>query len=186
MRTKYFIPVLLILLSTILLSACDVIGASASTSLGAITPIDTSASTLMVTIGITEDQDATDGRSNITFQFRTAVVEEDNVVRFAHQEAVTCNGVTVKLNDAPTYTLSVAQGGYICSYTGYTQGIGRLTPVTMIDVATRSRLSPQPPSVSSKGYTISYIPDSRARACPMTAEPIVGTTRVTAGMPSSS
>src|SRR5260370_19681241 len=80
MRTKYLIPVLPFLLSTILLSACDVIGVSASTSLGAITPIDTSASTLMVTIGITEDQDATDGRSNITFQFRTAVVEEDNFV----------------------------------------------------------------------------------------------------------
>src|SRR5260370_13321940 len=131
MRTHHFIPVLLILLSTILLSACDVIGASASTSLGAITPIDTSASTLMVTIGITEDQDATDGRSNITFQFGTAVVEKANVVRFAHQEAVTCNGVTVKLNDVATYTLSVAQGGYICSYTGYTHGIVRLTPVSM-------------------------------------------------------
>jgi len=186
MRTKYFIPVLLFLLSTILLSACDVIGASASTSLGAITPIDTSASTLMVTIGITEDQDATDGRSNITFQFRTAVVEEDNAVRFAHQEAVTCNGVTVKLNDAPTYTLSVAQGGYICSYTGYTQGIGRLTPVTMIDVAARSRLSPQLPSESPRGYTISYIPDSRARACPMTADAIDGTNSVIVGSASSS
>src|SRR5260370_37795829 len=152
MRTKYFIPVLLFLLSTILLSGCGVIGASASTSLGAITPIDTSASTLMVTIGITEDQDAIDGRSNITFQFRTAVVEEDNAVRFAHQEAVTCNGVTVKLNDTPTYTLSVAQGGNTCSYTGYTQGIGQLAPVIMIDVAARSTLAPQHPTISSTGY----------------------------------
>jgi len=186
MRTKYFIPVLLFLLSTILLSACDVIGASASTSLGAITPIDTSASTLMVTIGITEDQDATDGRSNITFQFRTAVVEEDNAVRFAHEEAVMCNGVTVKLNDAPMYTLSVTQGGYTCSYTGYTQGIGQLAPVTMIDVTARSRLSPQLPSESPKGYTISYIPDSHARACPMTADATDGTNSVIAGSASSS
>src|SRR5260370_14593752 len=186
MRTKYFIPVLLFLLSTILLSACDVIGASASTSLGGITPRDTSARTLMVTIGITEDQDATDGRSTITLQFRTAAVEEDNSVRFAHQEAVTCNGITLKLNNAPMYTLSVAQGGYTCSYTGYTQGIGQLTPVTMIDVAARSRLSPQPPSESLKGYTISYIPDSRARACPMTADATDGTNSVIAGIASSS
>jgi hypothetical protein len=181
MRTKYFISVLLILLS-----ACDVIGASASTSLGGITPMDTSASTLMVTIGITEDQDATDGRSNVTFQFRTAVVEEDNAVRFAHQEAVTCNGVTLKLNEAPTYTLSVAQGGYTCSYTGYTQGIGRLTPVTLIDVAARSRLSPQPPSVSSTGYTISYTADSRARACPMTVDAADGANDVIPGVATTS
>lgn len=186
MRTHHFIPVLLILLSAILLSACSVVGASASTSLGEITPIDTSARTLMVTIGITEDQDATDGRSNITFQFRTDAVEEDNSVRFAHQEAVMCNGVTLKLNSAPMYTLSVTQGGYTCSYTGYTQGIGQLAPVTMIDVAARSRLSPQQPSESPKGYTISYTPDSHERACPMTADAADGANNVIPGVASSS
>jgi len=186
MRTNYCIPVLLLLLGSLLLSACDVVGASASTSLGAITPRDTSARTLMVTIGITEDQDATDGRSTISLQFRTDAVAEDNSVRFAHQEAVTCNGVTLKLNNAPMYTLSVTQGGYTCSYTGYTQGIVQLTPVMLIDVTARSRLSPQPPSVSSKGYTISYIPDSHARACPMTADATDGTNSVIAGIASSS
>lgn len=186
MRTHHFIPVLLILLSAILLSACSVVGASASTSLGEITPTDTSASTLMVTIGITEDQDATDGRSDITFQFRTDAVEEDNSVRFAHQEAVTCNGVTLKLNNAPMYTLSVTQGGYTCSYTGYTQGFGQLAPVTMIDVAARSRLSPQQPSESPKGYTISYTPDSHERACPMTADAADGANNVIPGVASPS
>jgi hypothetical protein len=186
MRTKYFIPVLLLLLGSLLLSACDVVGASASTSLGAITPRDTSARTLMVTIGITEDQDATDGRSTISLQFRTDAVEEDNSVRFAHQEAVTCNGVTLKLNDAPMSTLSVAQGGYACSYTGYTQGIGQLAPVIMIDVAARSRLSPQQPSVGSKGYTISYTPDSHKRSCPMTVDAVGGANNVIPGVASSS
>jgi hypothetical protein len=186
MRTKYFISVLLILLSAILLSACDAVGVSASTSLGGITPMDTSARMLLVNIGITEDQDATDGRSQITLQFRSAVVAEDNSVRFAHQEAVTCNGVTLKLNEGPTYTLSVAWGGYTCSYTGYTPGNGQLAPVTLIDVAARSKLSPHPPSVSSTGYTISYTADSRERACPLTADAADGVNDVIPGVAASS
>jgi hypothetical protein len=186
MRTNYFLPVLLLLLGSLLLSACDVVGASASSSLGAITPRDTSVRTLMVTIGITEDQDATDGRSTISLQFRTDAVEEDNSVRFAHREAVSCNGVTLKLNDAPTYTLSVPQGGYTCSYTGYTQGIGQLAPVTLIDVAARSRLSPHPPSVSSTGYAIGYTADSRERACPLTADAADGVNDVIPGVAASS
>jgi len=186
MRTKYFIPVLLFLLSSILLSACDVVGASASTSLGGVTPMDTSARTLMVTIGIMEDQDATDGKSTISLQFRTAVVEEDNSVRFAHQEAVTCNGITVLLNDAPVYTVSVARGGYLCSYTGYTPGIGQLAPVTLLDVAARSVLAPQQPTVNSTGYTISYTPDSREHACPLTADATDGANNVISGPASSS
>jgi hypothetical protein len=186
MRTNYFIAVFLILLGSILLSACDVVGASAPTSLGAITPMDTAARTLLVTIRITEDQDATDGKSTISLQFRTAIVEEDNYVRFAHQEAVTCNGVTVKLGDAPMDTLSVAQGGYTCSYTGYTQGGGQLAPVTMIDVAARSRLSPHQPSVSGQGYTIGYAPDSLDRACRMTADAADSANNVISGSASSS
>jgi hypothetical protein len=187
MRTKYFIPVLLFLLSSILLSACAVVGASASTSLGGVTPMDTSARTLMVTIGIIEDQDATDGRSTISLQFRTAVVEEDNSVRFAHQEAVICNGVTVRLHDAPVYTVSVPRGGgYLCSYTGYTPGSGQLAPVTMLDVAARSILAPQQPTVSSQGYTISYTPDPLDRACPMTADAADSANDVISGPAASS
>lgn len=186
MRTHHYISVLLLLLGSLLVSACDVVGASASTSLGTITPRDTSASTLLVTIGITEDQDATDGRSTITLQFRTDAVEEDNTVRFAHQEAVTCNGVTVPLNDAPVYAVSVARGGYLCSYTGYALGMGRLTPVTMIDVAARSVLAPQQLTVSSTGYTISYTPDAHERACPLTADAVDGANTVIPGGASSS
>ena len=186
MRTKYFIPVLLFLLSSILLSACDVVGASASTSLGGVTPMDTSASTLMVTIGIMEDQDATDGKSMISLQFRTAVVEEDNSVRFTHREAVTCNGVTLQLHDAPVYTMSVPRGGYLCSYTGYTPGSGQLAPVTMLDVAARSVLAPQQPAVSSQGYTISYTPDSLDHACPMTADAADSANDVISGPAASS
>lgn len=139
-----------------------------------------------MTIGITEDQDATDGRSTITLQFRTDAVEEDNTVRFAHQEAVTCNGVTVPLNDAPVYAVSVARGGYLCSYTGYALGMGRLTPVTMLDVAARSTLTPQHPTISRTGYTINYTPDSRERDCPITADAVYSAHNVISGPTSSS
>lgn len=185
MRTKHFIPALIALLSSILLGACDALGPLASPSL-AVTPSDTSAGTLIVTIEITEDQDATNGMSNIALQFRTDAVDEDNYVRFDDQETVMCNDVTLKLNDSPSYTLSVAQGGYSCSYTGNTQGIGQLAPVTMIHVAARSTLAPQQPSVSSQGYQISYTPDSSARACPMTADATDGSNNVIHGPSSSS
>ena len=186
MRTKYFILVLLTLLSFILLSACDVVGAPASTSLGGITPIDTSARTLLVAVGITENQDATDRMSTITLQFRTDVVEEVNYVRFTHQESITCNGVTLKLDDEQTYTLRVAQGGYTCSYNGYTRGTGQLTPITLIDVAERSVLAPQKPIVSSQGYTISYTPDSSDHACSIKAEATDSANNVIDGSSSSS
>ncbi len=186
MRLQYFIPVLILLLSSILLSACDSAGAFTSTSQMGITPKDTSAGTLLVTIGITEDQDAADSKSMLTLQFRSDVVAEDNFVRFAHQEVVTCNGVTLKLGDAPTYSVIVAQGGYTCSYTGYTQGIGHLAPVTMIAIAARSRLSPQPPSVNSAGYTINYAPDASERACSITADATDGANNVIPGSASSS
>ncbi len=88
--------------------------------------------------------------------------------------------------DVPMYPLSVAQGGYACSYTGYTQGRGQLAPVTMIDVAARSRLSPHQPSVSSQGYAIGYAPDSLDRACPMTADAADSANNVIPGSASSS
>ena len=80
----------------------------------------------------------------------------------------------------------MTQGGYTCSYTGYTQAVGQLAPVTMIDVAARSRLSPQQPSESPKGYTISYTPDSRERACPMTADAADSANNLIPGVASSS
>jgi hypothetical protein len=83
------------------------------------------------------------------------------------------------------YMVNVAQGRYTCSYTGYTPGIGQLAPVPMIDVAARSRLSPQQPSESLKGYTISYTPDSHERACPMRADAADGINKIS-GVASSS
>ena len=106
MRVKYFISVLLILLCPILLGAsCE--GGTSPSAIG-ITPKDTSAKTLQVTIGVAEDQNASDGKSKLVLHFRSNSIAEDNFVKFNHQEAVTCNGVTQKLNDAFEYTLQVA------------------------------------------------------------------------------
>jgi hypothetical protein len=171
MRVKYIIPILLLLLSSTLLSACSDIPGT-TPSLQAITPDDTSAGTLKVTVGITEDQDATDGKSMLTLQFRTNVIEEANYVIFAHKETIICNGTTLKLGDTQMYNLNVARvGRYACSYTGYSKGIGQLAPLTVISALERSTLAPYNLMVSNKrGYTINYVPDASGYACPITTE----------------
>jgi hypothetical protein len=183
MRIKTFIPVLLILLCPLLLGAsCD--GGtppSATPTVIGITPKDTTAKTLQVIIGIAEDQNRADGKSKLIMRFRTNVVTEDNFVKFVHQEAVTCNGVTQKLNDASVYTLQVAevQNQYACTYTGYAQDIGQLaTPVPMITLTARSVLAPHNLSVDSKGYTIDYTPDTKELACPITADATDGARKI--------
>jgi hypothetical protein len=147
----------------------------------AVTPLDTSARTLIVTVGITEDQEATDGMSKISLQFRTHVVEEDNYVRFHDRQTVTCNGVNTNLADSPVYTLSVARGNYSCSYRGHAPGSGLLAPVTMINVAAGSTLAPSQPSVTSKGYHIRYTPDAKGFACPIRADATDGSGHVVQG-----
>jgi hypothetical protein len=182
MRIKSFIPVLLILLCPILLGAsCD--GGPSPSNGGpiGITPKDTSAKTLQVTIGIADDQNAATGKSKLTLQFRTNVVTENNFVKFTHQESVTCNGVTQKLNDAPGYTLQVAvvQNQYACTYTGYTQDSGQLAPtVPMINLTARSVLAPSLPSVTNQGYTVAYTGDTGELACPMKADATDGTRKI--------
>lgn len=180
MRTKYFSAALIMLLGCFILSACDAPLGLASTlssippSLG-VTPIDTSAGTLMVTMVIEENQDATDGTSNITLSFRTHAIEDDNFAIFDDHEQVTCNGVTLKLKDSPSYTfkVKVAAGGYTCTYTGNVSGVGQLAAVQLISIPARSNLSPQHPSVNSQGYKISYTPDTNA-GCSIIAKAIDG------------
>lgn len=173
MRAKHLHSGLIVLLGCILLWACDLAASSASTDppIG-VTPVDTSASTLIVTIKINEDQDATDHMSNMAFQFKTNVIEENNYVIFDDQENVTCDGdggPYLKLNNQQTYTLKVPQQRYTCWYTGDTTGMGKLPPVLITDVATRSRLSPQPPLVNGQGYKLSYTPDPDSLACSIKA-----------------
>ena len=185
--TKFFFAALIILLGCIILRAFDVpLGLASTTSADPspmeVTPIDTSAGTLIVTMLIDEDQDATDGMSNITLSFRTHVIEENNFARFDDQEQVTCNGVTLKLHDLPSYTLKVkvAPGGYTCTYKGNASRVGQLAAVQMISVRARSNLSPQHPSVNSQGYKISYTPDAKA-GCSIIAKAIDGSGKAVTG-----
>lgn len=167
MRARYLAVPLLLLLSLSLFTSCgDPLAAS---SLYELTPIDTSANNLDASITITEDQDATDGTSNIVLQFQTAAVEEANFVRFDDQETAVCNNVLQKLADLQQYQLKVARGNYFCTYTGY-QGSIRLSPVTLLDVAARSHLSPQQPVISGQNYTITYAPDPGNLACSIRGE----------------
>lgn len=186
MRTKYFFAALIMLLGCFILSACYVpLGPPSLTpdppSMG-VTPINTSANTLMVTMLIDENQDATDGTSNITLSFRTRAIEEDNFAIFDDQEQVTCNGVTHKLKDSPSYTfkVKVAEGGYTCTYTGNAPGVGQLAAVRMISIRARSNLSPQRPSVNSQGYKISYTHDANS-GCSIIAQAIDGTNYILTG-----
>lgn len=174
MRTKHSFPALIMLLICMVLSGCsitDPASANADPPLR-VTPFDTSADEMIATIQITEDQDATDRLSVVNLQMSIDAIEEVNYAHFYHGEYVICNGVKVMMGDTPSYTFKIDPGGYTCSYVGFNgfkPSVGLLAAVTMIGVTGRSRLLPQPPSFSSKGYTIRYTPDSSSLACPIMA-----------------
>lgn len=164
------------LLSCLLLSACAFSADSAfplpSTPSMAVTPIDTSAGTLDAVVQINENQDATDGMSDIVVQFGTRLIQEGNYVIFGHQEKVTCNsGASVQaLNDSPSYSFKVKRGSYTCAYAGSAQGVGRLASVLMFAVQARSILAPQQLQTGESTYKVSYTRDSGDLACQITGE----------------
>lgn len=171
MRTKHSFLILIMLLVCMALSACSLADpalANADPPLR-VTPIDTSADEMVATIQIGEDQDATDRLSVVNLQIGIDAIEEDNYANFHHGEFVVCNGVKVMMDDTPLYTFKIDPSGYICSYTGFKPKKGLQAAVTMINVATRSRLLPHAPSFSNQSFTIRYTPDSSSRACPITA-----------------
>lgn len=193
MRTKHFIPVLIILLICIFLSACSVtdpvMGNNDPTDPSPIrvTPIDTSADEMVATMQIIEDQDATDRLSVVNLQIGIDAIEEDNYAHFYHGEYVICNGVKVMMGDTPQYTFKIdPPGGYSCSYSGFKPGVGLRAAVTMIDLATRSRLLPQRPSLGNQDYSINYSPDASGKACSIVAVASDSSGNTITGNPSSS
>ncbi len=131
-----------------------------------VTPMDTSAGSLMVSITINEDQDSTDNMSVITMQFMTRAIEESNFAIFDDKEPVRCGSRTFILGSSPNYTFLIPQRIYQCSYTGNTNdGKHWLSSVAIFDVSPRSELSPQAPTVTSKGFSVAYKQDSSDHAC---------------------
>ncbi|HLW00681.1 MAG TPA: hypothetical protein VKT82_18635 [Ktedonobacterales bacterium] len=199
MYTRSLLPCVIVLAHVMLASSCSVptdLGntdpPAADPPLIGVTPIDTSAATLIVTINIDEDQDAADHQTNFTFKFRTHVIKENNYVLFDAGQYVTCNVHSIlELNTLQQYPLKVPRlgydlQGYTCFYIGYTEGIGQLAPVPMIDVRARSMLAPQQPQVDGEGYRIRYTPDSDDLACSITADAIDAAHHDIGGSPSSS
>ena len=192
MRAKYSFLALIVLLMCIFLSACSgadsVLGYNdpADPSPIRVTPIDTSADEMVATIQIFEDQDATDKLSVVNLQIGIDAIEEDNYAYFYHGEFVVCNGVKETMGDVPLYTFKIDPGGYTCVYRGFKRGTGLLAAVTMIDLAGRSRLLPQRPSVSSQGYKIRYTPDPAGQACSIMAVATDASGNTVNGNPSSS
>lgn len=169
MRKNHFTKLLPLLLALFVLSACSSVDDSPNSPepLGLVTPRDTSARALRVAIEVMEDQNATDGKSIITLQFKTFVVTEDYIVNFTHGETVTCNGVTAHLNASLIYSLRVERGKYRCSYTDYRRDIA-----TMLDIPALSELGPLQLNVTSQGYTVRYKGDSSVLTCSIKADAI--------------
>lgn len=180
MRKRLVVLSLLMLLSSGLLTSCDLpqsASASDPPSPIIVTPADTSARTLYGSVIITEDQDAVDNRSDISVQFSTTVIDDLNFALFDDQEKVTCNDQDLNLSSVqPPFNLKVVTPSftpgsvYHCSYTG-NNGVKQLDPVDMFSIPQRTRLLPQLPTINSQNYTVSYIADGNGTntICHMTA-----------------
>jgi hypothetical protein len=173
MRTsliRYCIFTLLVLLSCIILSSCDLtdqLPTPTPTPL-AISAVDTSAPKLIATVTIDDNQNASDGKVTITLRFRTTTVEDDNYVKFTHGETVTCNEAPpMKLGDSLTYSVHVlVKKRYECSYVGFNQTT--LPSVKIVDILARTRLTPElVVPVESKHFMVHYTSDTPEKACPV-------------------
>lgn len=137
-----------------------------------VSPVDTSPSTLLVTMTITEDQTASDGKSSVRLQFNSRNVGGDNCVNFAHGETVTCNndgsGPLVFDSNKAAYATRVGPtGDYICAYHPKSQAAA--VPITM---PRGTALRPEFLPSNQARLTVTYSrnndnSDPRLRTCPV-------------------
>lgn len=155
-----FSILLILVLVPIVLNACT--SGGSDPSVGLVTPDTTFPSTLKVTVNIDEDQDASDVKSEITLSFSTNEIAEGNNVIFTDGESVDCNGITVHLSNAVSYSVRIPVPRiYSCNYIWH----GRSFPI--IAVHKRSHLSPVLHTPVSNPFMVSYHPDSIQLSCPM-------------------
>lgn len=153
-RFRYSI-VLFLVLVPIVLNACD-----SGSSDPPVTPDTTIPSTLVVTVSIAEDQEASNGQNGnsiITLGFSTKEVAEINTVIFIHGESVNCNGSTMALGNFTNYWFRVSPSPtYTCTYYYFLHGVHM--PETIFSFqAPHSPLSPilQRP-VNNSSFIVHY------------------------------
>jgi hypothetical protein len=129
----------------------------------AVTPINTAPQTLNVTVHIDEDQNASDGKAAITMDFSTMQISDGNYVRFTHGERVSCNGISIALGSAATYTLRVRTNTtYACYYLWNGQSF------LLTAVHARTQLLPVlQPITNSSQFVVTYNPDVSGYNCPV-------------------
>ncbi len=129
-----------------------------------VTPDTTVPPTLKVTVKINEDQDASDGKSVVTLSFSSNEIKEDNSVIFTHGESVNCNGITIDLGSAASYSVRmIIPPEYTCDY-----HLNNKKPALIFSVPKRSHLSPVLHlSVGNNPFIVTYNPDSVERRCPL-------------------
>ncbi len=141
-----------------------------------VTPDTTIPSTLKVTVTITEDQEASDVKSVVTLSFSTNEIKEDNTVIFTHGESVNCNGITIDLGSAVSYSVRMnIPPVYTCDY-----HLNNNKPALIFSVPKRSRLSPvlHEPVGDNPNFKVTYNPDKNASDCQVKVDAIAGTSTI--------
>ena len=140
-----------------------------------VTPDTTIPSTLKVIVTITEDQDATDGKSVVTLSFSTNEIKEDNSVIFTHRESINCNGHPIDLGSAVSYSVRmIIPPVYTCDYHLNNKSY------LIFSVPKRSRLLPvlHVPVGDNPNFKVSYNPDKNAPDCTVRVDASVGASTI--------
>jgi hypothetical protein len=174
MQTSFFRYYSLLLLGfvALVLSSCAGLAAANSPQVGTkVTPDTTDPSTLILTLAIDDDENATDGKVGITMVISTDEITQQNYIQLTSREKVLCNGVQLIFND-PVYTARVfaINNSFICEYVrnGETYAIG---------IPERKHLSPSlehNSNLQNPQFIIDYTPDANTpdtrSSCKVTAQ----------------
>jgi hypothetical protein len=164
MRSRLYKHLFLLFLgvTSLVLNACilDPFG----DPLSAVTPDTTIPSTLQVTVNINEDQNASDAKSQVTLQFKTNEIKEDNYVIFTHGERVNCNDRMIALGNSSRYSVRIdIPPVYTCSYRW--NGMD----YTIFNETSRDKLKPElkTPVGDNPNFKVWYYPDRPNLICPI-------------------
>jgi hypothetical protein len=151
---------LFLLFAPIVLNACSSGGSDPP-----VTPDTTIPSTLLVTVTIAEDQEASDGAhgmSVITLGFSTNETIPPSQVIFISGENVICNGSGIALGNAVSYWVRVAipyDTSYTCLYHYFLHGNPHIQTATIFNVhAASAPLSPVLHRPVIGGFQVHYTP----------------------------